>query len=720
VNVSLTATDNGGSGVDKIYYTTDGSTPTTSSSVYTGSFAVGQTTTVRFFATDLAGNAESPQSQTINVDATPPTSSITCNGTTCSASSYSGSVTVGLSATDNIGGSGVDKIYYTTDGSTPTTSSSVYSGTFAVSQTTTVKFFATDLAGGAESPKSQTIVVDTTAPTSSITCNGAGCSSSFYTGPVIVTLSAVDGASGSGVDKIYFTTDGSTPTTSSTAYSGSFAVGDTATVKFFATDLAGNAESPKSQLIKIDKIAPTSSITCNGTACSSWYRAVPVTIALSATDNAGGSGVDKIYYTTNGSTPTTSSPVYTGAFTVSSTTTVKFFATDLGGLAESPKSQTIGIDTVAPTSSITCNGTTCSSLLLTHPVIVTLSATDNAGGSGVDKIYYTTDGSTPTTASAVYSGSFAVSDTTTVRFFATDMAGNAETPNSQLIKVDTIAPTSSITCNGTTCASWYRASSVTIALSATDNAGGSGLNKIYYTTNGSTPTTSSKVYTGTFSVKATTTVKFFATDLAGNAESPKSQTIGLDTTAPTSSIKCNGTTCATWYRVAPTIALSATDNAGGSGVNQIYFTTDGSTPTTASPVYTGSFVVSQTTTVRYFATDLAGNAESPKSQIVRVDAAAPTVAVTSPANGASIKRGTKLTITASASDAGTAGAPASGIAIVAFYLDGTLLGTDSSSPYTLSWNTKQVSLGNHVLTAAATDVAGNTTLSAGVNVTITP
>jgi peptidoglycan/xylan/chitin deacetylase (PgdA/CDA1 family) len=67
--VSLSATDTGGWGVDKTYYTTDGSDPTTSSAVYTAPFKLGTpgTYTVKFFSTDLAGNTEPVQSQQIVV-----------------------------------------------------------------------------------------------------------------------------------------------------------------------------------------------------------------------------------------------------------------------------------------------------------------------------------------------------------------------------------------------------------------------------------------------------------------------------------------------------------------------------------------------------------------------------------------------------------------------------------------------------------------------------
>jgi hypothetical protein len=63
---------------------------------------------------------------------------------------------------------------------------------------------------------------------------------------------------------------------------------------------------------------------------------------------------------------------------------------------------------------------------------------------------------------------------------------------------------------------------------------------------------------------------------------------------------------------------------------------------------------------------------------------------------------------------------ASGVASVAFYLDGTtLIATDTNAPYSVSWITNKVALGTHVLTAVATDVAGNSTVSSPVTVKIT-
>jgi len=88
-------------------------------------------------------------------------------------------------------------------------------------------------------------------------------------------------------------------------------------------------------------------------------------------------------------------------------------------------------------------------------VQVSLSATDNSGGSGVATTYYTTDGSDPTTSSTAtaYAAPFTVSQPVTVKFYSVDNAGNAEAVNSQSIVVqvpDTPPPTSRTCTRSTT------------------------------------------------------------------------------------------------------------------------------------------------------------------------------------------------------------------------------------------------------------------------------
>ena len=189
-----------------------------------------------------------------------------------------------------------------------------------------------------------------------------------------------------------------------------------------------------------DTVAPTTTISCNGSPCQSSTYSQTVNVTLSATDL--GSGVASTHYTTDGSTPTQSSPAYTGQFPLTSSATVQYRSWDNAGNAEAVHSQAVSVqqnaDTTPPTTTISCNGATCQSGAYDAPVTVTLTATDNPGGFGVDKTYYTTDGSTPTTSSTVYTGPFTIHGPTTVEFFSTDLAGNAEQVNTQQIQVQTV------------------------------------------------------------------------------------------------------------------------------------------------------------------------------------------------------------------------------------------------------------------------------------------
>lgn len=90
---------------------------------------------------------------------------------------------------------------------------------------------------------------------------------------------------------------------------------------------------------------------------------------------------------------------------------------------------------------------------------------------------------------------------------------------------------------------------------------------------------------------------------------------------------------------------------------------------------------------------------------------APTVAITSPANGAVFSAGTSATVNANASDSNGS------VTNVAFYLDGTnFLGNDTAAPYTAS--TGPLVEGSHTLTAVATDDEGASAVSLGISITV--
>ena len=91
------------------------------------------------------------------------------------------------------------------------------------------------------------------------------------------------------------------------------------------------------------------------------------------------------------------------------------------------------------------------------------------------------------------------------------------------------------------------------------------------------------------------------------------------------------------------------------------------------------------------------------------DTTPPTTSITSPVNGATVS-GT-IAINANASDN-------VGVTNVEFYVDGGLVGSDASSPYSVNWNTTTVANGSHSIFSRAFDAAGNMGQSPSINVTV--
>jgi N-acetylneuraminic acid mutarotase len=116
-----------------------------------------------------------------------------------------------------------------------------------------------------------------------------------------------------------------------------------------------------------------------------------------------------IYYTTDGTTPVSSSTVYTGPITVSSSETVEAIAVSSG----------YSVSTLATASYIiNLPQATSPSFSLpagTYTSAQSVTITDATSGA---TIYYTTNGTTPTTGSAVYSGAIAVSSSETLEAIA--------------------------------------------------------------------------------------------------------------------------------------------------------------------------------------------------------------------------------------------------------------------------------------------------------------
>ena len=116
-------------------------------------------------------------------------------------------------------------------------------------------------------------------------------------------------------------------------------------------------------------------------------------------------------------------------------------------------------------------------------------------------IYYTTNGTTPTTSSSVYSGAIPVSSTETLEAIAT---ASGYSTSAVATAAYTITPPAAIPTFSPVAGTYTSAQSVTIS----DTTAGA---TIYYTTNGTTPTISSTKYTGAITVSSSETLEAIAT-----------------------------------------------------------------------------------------------------------------------------------------------------------------------------------------------------------------
>jgi hypothetical protein len=242
-------------------------------------------------------------------------------------------------------------------------------------------------------------------------------------------------------------------------------------------------------------------------------------------------------------------------------------------------------------------------------------ATSTPGAS----IRYTTDGTTPTSSSALYSSPLSIASSQQVNAIAilsglTDsLVGTAQ----YTLKVDTpiISPPQG---------SYSGPQSITIT------AGGS--TSIRYTTNGATPTASSTLYTGSFAVSSTTTVKAiaFASGIANSDVATAVYTIsGLTVANPTFSIPGGS------YTGTQTVTLACTTSGA-----QINYTLDGSTPSTVlfpslpTRIYSTPISLTATTTIKAVGIKVGSAASSVVTATYNISQTSETLVFSDEFNGA--------------------------------------------------------------------------------------
>ena len=259
----------------------------------------------------------------------------------------------------------------------------------------------------------------------------------------------------------------------------------------------------------------------------------------------------------------------------------------------------------------------------------------------------------------------------------------------------------------------YVKGAININANATDD---SGIDKVeFYTDSSLLGTDNSAPYSVTWNTTSLLdglhTLFAKAFDIFGNFASSATVSVTVDNTPPSVSLTnpTNGVT------ISGVVGLtsSASDNNLVTKVD--YFVganligTGGSAPT--FPRNWNSTSVSDgihSLTAKTY--DVANNSMTSSAASVTVDNNAPTVSITSPTNGSSVSG--NVNITANASDS-------VGVTSVEFYVDGGLIATDTTFPYSTNWDTTIYSHNSsHSLTTKAYDGAGHATTSTAVLVNV--
>lgn len=237
-----------------------------------------------------------------------------------------------------------------------------------------------------------------------------------YSNPVTVTMNA---SGGKAPVKIYYTTNGSIPSASNgTLYTAGFKVSKATTIKAVAIDANNISSDMEGQ--RYTFVLPTPVIAISP-ASGNYFDTISVSITASK-----GKAPYKIYYTTNGKNPDTTSKKYTQPFKLFSAKTIKARCIDANKQVSEITTNTYTFN--IPTPTVTANPAGGNYYLGT--VNVTLTANTPRAPA---IIYYTTNGSNPTNSSAVYTSAITLNgpNARKLKYFAADREGRQGLIDSQ-------------------------------------------------------------------------------------------------------------------------------------------------------------------------------------------------------------------------------------------------------------------------------------------------
>ncbi|MTK64045.1 MAG: PKD domain-containing protein [Methanobacterium sp.] len=274
----------------------------------------------------------------------------------------------------------------------------------------------------------------------------------------------------------------------------------TYTVTLTITGPGGSSTETFTDYINVKWTVPVANFTVNATS-----GVAPLDVQF--TDKSTGNVSSYSWNFGDGSTSTDKNTQHT--YSVPGTYTVILTVNGPGGITTQTKYITVNYP--APIAGFTSNTTKG-----TAPLKVKF--TDSSTGNVSGYLWNFGDGTTSTDQNPTHN--FSKPGSYTVKLTVTNHGGSSSV--SSLITVQNhILPTAITNVKG---GLYNSDKTVTIAMSKSGS--------IYYTINGTTPTTSSKKYTGPISIKSSTTLKFIAVDLAGNKSPVYTNRYTIDKKAP--------------------------------------------------------------------------------------------------------------------------------------------------------------------------------------------
>lgn len=276
-------------------------------------------------------------------------------------------------------------IYYTKDGTEPTTSSLVYNAPLTLTKTRTIK--AKAFKTGCTTSETASGTYNKTAISSVDKPTISSVSRTFSDSMSVSMSCTTEGA------VIRYTTDGSEPTDNSPAYTTPVTLTKTATVKAKGFK-SGSTPSDTASVTYTAKVATPALSPAPGTFSS------PTSVSMSCATQG-----TAIRYTIDGTEPTASSPAYAAALTLTAgNTTIK---------AKGFKDGCETSDTVSGTYTVTISCKVAAPVL--SPASGSATSVKITCATQGANIYYTIDGSVPTEKSSKFTAPVTITKNTTIK-----------------------------------------------------------------------------------------------------------------------------------------------------------------------------------------------------------------------------------------------------------------------------------------------------------------